>query len=183
MRVGPEGQAVAFEPDPVAYRRLVKHVSMNKNLQNVVTFEAAASSETGQSTLYFPSGLGPGSACSHMQYLADNDMTETPSITIRTVAPDDLVESNTIRAPDFIKIDVQGHGAKALAGSINSIRKSWPVIAFSQHSEAELNGIRELLEPLGYTPVKNFSGRQAGWTESAVLIAKNHGGASATGAS
>jgi len=152
MQVGPTGQVAAFEPDPGAFRRLQYHVEINR-LSNVRLFEAAASRTSGRGSLYLPGGKG------------------VDSISVRTIAPDDLVAEGKIRAPHIIKIDVQGHGAEAVAGAINTIRTTLPIIAFSNHSEAERSGIQRLLEPLSYTPV-HFDGSSCAWLDitEALLI-------------
>jgi FkbM family methyltransferase len=161
MTVGPSGQVVAFEPDPAAFYRLRYHVSKNC-LKNVRLFDAAASRTTGRGDLFLPGGQG--TAYSHFKYYADNDMTGIASLSVRTVALDDLVQSGSIRLPDLIKIDVQGHGAEALAGATNSIKASLPIIAFSTHSDAERDGTKDLLAPMGYSP-RSLGGTVCAWTD------------------
>jgi FkbM family methyltransferase len=163
MTVGQKGQVAAFEPDPAAFDRLRYHVGKNR-LKNVRLFDAAASRTTGRGDLFLPGGQG--TTHSHFKYYADNDMTGTASLSVRTVALDDLVQSGSIRLPDLIKIDVQGHGAEALAGAANSIKASLPIIAFSTHSDAERHGARDLLSPMGYSP-RFFDGTVCDWTDIA----------------
>lgn len=147
MHVGPGGQVCAFEPDPAAFHRLQYHVRKN-GLKQVSLFEAAASNRTGRATLLMTHGLG--SSMSHFRYEDESVPERTSKMEVTTVAPDDLVASGRIRVPDLIKVDVQGHGAQALEGSLESIRASRPIIIFSNHSGWELDGTRKLLEPLGY---------------------------------
>jgi FkbM family methyltransferase len=161
MQVGPDGQVAAFEPDPAAFRRLRLHVTMN-GLTNVHLFEVAASSKTGHSALFVPGFLG--SSNSHLLYNDSDDMRHTPRLQVTTIAVDELVSGGQIRAPDLIKIDVQGHGADALAGCIESVRAKRPVIVFSNHSERERLGTCSLLEPLGYKPW-SFTGTSLGWDD------------------
>lgn len=161
LNAGPTGQAVAFEPDPAAFARLSRHVRMN-GLDNVRLIAAGASSETGRGTL-FTHGR-EGSSNSHLLYHAHDDMAGVSRIDIDIVAPDDLVADGTIRLPDLVKVDVQGHGAQAIAGSIESIRTAKPIIVFSNHSEAEQSGTRALLEPLRYRPL-SLGGEAIGWEE------------------
>jgi FkbM family methyltransferase len=164
--VGPNGQVVAFEPDPAAFSRLRYHVSKNC-LNNVRLFDAAASRTTGQGELFLS-----GSSVSHFRYYAEDDMTGVRSITVRTIAIDDLVQSGSIRKPDLIKVDVQGHGAEALAGAAKSIEASLPIIAFSNHSDAERDGTAALLAPMGYSP-RFLDGAICAWTDiglTAILI-------------
>jgi len=101
---------------------------------------------------------------------------ETQLVLVTSVVADDLVASGEIRLPNLIKLDVQGHGAQALQGSIRCINKSLPVIVFSNHSRWELEGVRALLTPLGYADF-NFAGESISWeglyTQSAVLRVAN----------
>jgi FkbM family methyltransferase len=170
MQVGPRGQVVAFEPDPGAFRRLAYHVRMNR-LTNVRLFPAAASCAGGTMKLITTHGLG--SSMSHFQYEDEQLNPHSKTMSVATVKPDDLVRQGEIRPPDLIKVDVQGHGAKALAGSIESIRAKRPMIIFSNHSQWELAGTRELLEPLGYC-VESLTEERVPWDflnqESGLLL-------------
>ncbi|MGA3309579.1 MAG: FkbM family methyltransferase [Xanthobacteraceae bacterium] len=170
MQIGPEGQVASFEPDPVAFRRLSYHVRINK-LNNVRLHQAAVSNRTGTSSLINSHGLG--SACSHFQYEDEQVSQATRLVSVRTVVMDELVSSGQVRLPDLIKIDVQGHGAKALQGAMQSVAAKLPIIVFSNHSQWELEGMRALLEPLGYVAM-SFAGAPIGWDglnfESAVCV-------------
>jgi FkbM family methyltransferase len=170
MQVGPTGQVVSFEPDPVAFRRLKYHVQQN-HLENVVLYQAAVSSQGGTSNLIIAHGLG--SAFSHFRYEDEPVPGSSSTVEVKTVAPDELVASGQIRAPDMIKIDVQGHGAHALRGALKSIEAKSPVIIFSSHSPWELSGARELLQPLGYSAF-NLQGKAMSWekwdVDSGLLI-------------
>lgn len=169
MQVGPHGQVASFEPDPVAFARLSRHVRMN-NLNHVRLFQAAASNKAG--TLSLINNHGLGSAFSHFRYEDEQVSDEIPLVPVATVAADDLVEGGEIRLPNLIKLDVQGHGAQALQGAIRSIAKSLPVVIFSNHSRWELEGVRALLEPLGYSAF-SFAGDPIPWeglyTQAAIL--------------
>lgn len=159
-QVGATGQVIAFEPDPAAFDKLRRHVAMNR-LSNVKLYNSAVSASSGVGTLYLPHGHNAGSSNSHFQYDGQN-VTDIPHLTVETVSPDDLVKRNEIRLPSIIKIDVQGHGAHAVAGAIKSITEANPIIAFSNHSVEEIAGARRLLEPLGYTP-ETLSGSALPW--------------------
>ena len=59
---------------------------------------------------------------------------------------------------DFVKIDVEGHGHRALAGAMRSIANKRPILLVALHSEPETLGIMGLLQPLGYSCVRLLSG-------------------------
>ena len=131
MQVGPTGQVAAFEPDPVAFTRLERHIRINR-LVNIRAYSAAVSEATGSVQLISSCGLG--STFSHMRYPDEPEPDPREVIAVNSVAPDELVRKGEILLPHLIKVDVQGHGANAIAGSIRSIRASSPVILFSHHT-------------------------------------------------
>jgi FkbM family methyltransferase len=146
MQVGSGGQVAALEPNPHAFKRLSYHVRMNR-LENVKMFEAAASSTTGTTHIFLPSDTA--STTAHIHSKNDGYVQQAD---IATIAVDELVDAGVLRLPDLIKVDVEGHGAEAMAGCIRAIERSHPVIAFSRHEQFELEGVRDLLVPLGYRP-------------------------------
>ena len=173
FRVGPTGQVAAFEPDPIAFRRLSYHVRIN-NLKHVRLFAAAVSVQEETKPLIVSHGLG--TAFSHFRYEDEVEDEKTKTIEVQTLVGDDLTSRGEIRLPNLIKVDVQGHGAKALAGSIGSIRQKHPIIIFSNHSEWELEGTKELLQPLGYE-VRSLAMEKVDWKwlrdhDTAILVSE-----------
>ena len=159
LHVGPSGQVVSLEPDPVAFRRLSYHVRINQ-LDQVVLLQAAASASTQDAEMIITDGMG--SSCSHFRYEDETISPDTRTMTVKRVAMDELVAGHQVRLPDLIKVDVQGHGASALRGSVEAIRQSRPAIVFSNHSPWEIEDTRDLLEPIGYT-VHDLEGRPMEW--------------------
>jgi len=159
MEVGNKGQIAAFEPNPVSFRRLERHIRMN-HFTNVKLFNLGVSDKVSQVNLIVSGRKG-----SQRSHLKDEDEVideNACKVPVHTVAPDLLVEKGELNPPDLIKIDVQGHGKEALKGSITSIEKKLPVILFSSHSKRELEGTRELLKPFGYE-VFDAEGNRLGW--------------------
>jgi FkbM family methyltransferase len=149
LQVGPSGQVAAFEPDPIAFARLSYHVSINK-LSNVKLFRLAASSGTGASFLEFDSR---GRCTSRVG---------DAGTAIETVAVDEVVASGELRQPDLIKIDVEGHGPRAVTGCLQTIRQALPLIVYSNHSDQERSGMAALLKPIGYE-VRNLFWELEAW--------------------
>jgi len=150
MQVGPAGQVVAVEPDATSFRRLNTHLRMNR-ITNVVAVWAAASDATGSATL---GGGKPGSS--------QTRLGAGEGVNVTTVRLDDLVAQGRVRPPDLVKVDVEGHGAAVVAGAVNSIATSRPIIAFSGHTPEEVAGTRRVLEPLGYRPFR-INGEATAW--------------------
>ena len=153
LRVGPAGQVAGFEPSATAFAKCLRHVQMNR-LSNVKLFNAAVSdvSRTGQLIL----AHGDWATTSHLpledQGSRDIEQGEADArrVDVKELKLDDLVDSGEIGLPNFIKVDVEGHGAKAVRGALTTIAKARPVIVMSFHSSWELDETREALQPLGY---------------------------------
>ena len=154
-RVGPEGEVAAFEPNPESFARLERHRRMN-GLRQLKLFRAAVSDSEGTAELLTYGDLGTTST--HLPYEGESGVGGEP-VTVTTVILDGLVASGRIRAPNFVKIDVEGHGHHALAGAPRSLSDKRPVVIAAFHSDVEARGIIELLEPLRYS-----------WTEIPQLV-------------
>lgn len=144
-RTGPTGQVAAFEPFPGNYARLERHRRMNA-LEWLKPFQAAVSDASGETVFI----VEEGDTTNHLRYDREVVTTATAQIRVRTVRLDDLVARGELRLPDFMKVDVEGHGHHALAGALDSIRRSLPVMLMGFHSPEEVAGTEALLVPLGY---------------------------------
>lgn len=155
QRVGPTGQVVALEPEETARRRCLLHVRMNR-LAWVRVFGEAASNMTG--TIHLVDNGGAGSTTCYVS------KESGAGVSLPCIRLDDLYARENLRPPDFIKIDVENHGAEALAGAVGLLARR-PHIMMSFHSEQELAGARQILEPLGYRVV-SLAGDNVGWDEA-----------------
>lgn len=162
MAVGETGQVVGFEPDPVSFERCRLHVKMN-SLNWVKLYNAAVSDSEGSANLILTHGAGDPT--SHFAYEDERTDAKTRGLTVRTVVLDRLVERGKIRPPQFIKLDIEGHGAKALWGARKTIADHLPVCMMYFHSSWELDGTRKLLEPLGYRCF-TAEGEELKWQDS-----------------
>jgi len=160
MLAGPTGQVAAFEPDPISHRKLRHHVAMN-GLESVTLFEAGVSDSTGSRDLLIYGEFGV--TTSHFAY-DDEDPSRCPTkVAIRTVAGDDLVANGTLRPPQYVKIDVEGHGAKALAGMARVLAEHRPVIFMSFHGASESEPAFALLRESGYRAF-DLAGTPRSWS-------------------
>lgn len=151
-RVGDTGSVAAFEPNPLSFSRLKLHVTRNK-LNQVSLFPCAVSDQEGKQQMFYYEGME--TTTSHLPYENETWNEEIETTEVVTVKLDELVAAGKISPPDFIKVDVEGHGHKALRGAIDTLRKSRPTLVIGMHSAAEIAGILEILTPLHYeiTPV------------------------------
>jgi len=144
---GKEGSLASFEPNPVAFARLQLHVRRNR-LEQVRLFPLAVSDRRSEEK--FLSYGSFESTTAHLLYERETWDQSIPTITVQTCCLDELVTESQLRDPDFIKMDVEGHGHHALAGASATLRRARPVIFAAIHSREEVEGIISVLRPLGY---------------------------------
>lgn len=157
--VGAAGAVVAVEPDRASFRRLAWHLRLNR-LRHVRLLPRAASARTGRE--YLVQSEGSGATTSHLAYPGEAVRPDTPGTWIDTFALDDLRMEPGFRPPEFIKVDVEGHGTAALQGAHATLAQARPRLLISLHSPEETNGTAALLEPLGYRP-HDLTGQRVAW--------------------
>jgi FkbM family methyltransferase len=161
MAVGPEGEVAGFEPDPVSFERCRLHVEMN-SLRCVKLFNAAAGRFEGSAKLIV--SQGSGASTSHFAYHDETVSADTETVSVSMIVLDHLIEKAAIRAPQFVKVDVEGHAASALNGARETIAAHHPNLAVSFHGHHERNGVKALLKPLGYR-CYSCTGVEIGWDD------------------
>lgn len=145
QKVGFAGMVYCFEPDPFSYNKLALHITRNKK-NNIRSFPLATREAAGPLPLIQHAGL---SSVSHLPYPGEAVPADT--ILVNCIRLDDLITANEISAPDFIKIDIEGSGGKALLGARQAVTKKLPDILISFHSPDEISDTLSVLEPLGYS--------------------------------
>ncbi|HTX64340.1 MAG TPA: FkbM family methyltransferase [Opitutaceae bacterium] len=146
-RAGPTGEVAAFEPNPLSFRRLEYHRRLNR-LAWLKVFPAAASDQTGQAEMYTYGELL--STTTHLRYEGETRIAACAPLVVTTIKLDDLVAAGTLRPPDFVKIDVEGHGHRALVGMQATVARHRPHLLCELHTPLELTGMQAILAPLGY---------------------------------
>lgn len=112
--VGPEGRVIAFEPDPLNFLLLKRNVRAN-GYRNVELVNKAVADTTGTMRLY----LSRDNKGDHRLY-DSRDGREAVDIAVTTL--DDALAGYDGRL-DFIKMDIQGSEARALAGMTRLLAK------------------------------------------------------------
>lgn len=123
-RVGPAGLVVAFEPVPQNLQSLRENIALN-HLQNVRVFEVAASDRLGEATIRIAGNLSTASLVWHT-----NDESAT-KLSVRTEPIDELVASQGLSLPTFVKIDVEGAEGQVLMGMRRTLEAAKPVFSSS----------------------------------------------------
>jgi len=114
----------------------------------LATYEAAASDRAGTAQLLTYGQLD--STSTHLRYDDEDQLRGAAPIGVRALRLDELVKSGELRAPQFAKVDVEGHGHRAIEGMSACIAASRPTLIVGFHSTHEVAGVLAVLEPLGY---------------------------------
>jgi len=121
--VGPQGKVYTFEPELSNFAKLKANLERNK-VTNVVPLQLALSENEGETKF---TASGGGSA-----------IAETASGTlVKVTTVDKFVEVNKLPRVDFIKMDVEGHELKVLAGARETIKTSKPSLALSAYHRGD----------------------------------------------
>ena len=136
--VGPDGFVVAIEPLPANLRYLERHVRLN-DLENVHVVPAAATDRVR--TLRFQGTADR--VTSHIA--ADGD------IIVDGTTVDELAGRDGMRAPDVMKIDVEGAEVDVLRGATRTLATKRPTVFLATHGDAALAECHTFLQAAGYT--------------------------------
>jgi FkbM family methyltransferase len=153
--VGPDGRVYAFEPMPANAAALRHNLALN-GFQNVEVVEAAASDADGTATLL----VSRWSAFHRLEGegFRSRNWQDEATMEVQTVRLDEFAAQDGVRAPNLVKVDVEGAEADVIRGAEGLVRgDAKPLVLCELHG-----GNREyveLLESLGYT-VRSVDGRE-----------------------
>lgn len=138
LKAGPSGLVHAFEPRPLNYGLLLRHIRLNE-LTNVVAVNAAVGERADEPRFESRTGTGTG-------HLADDG-----DLTVRTVSLDELHEAGDLPRLDVLKVDVEGGETAVLAGAMHVLETFRPRILLATHGDATHAHCLDVLTSLGYT--------------------------------
>jgi FkbM family methyltransferase len=121
-RVGARGRVDAIEPEPFSRKRLEEHLRLNQ-LENVNVFSYALSDGRGTAVLH----LSPAENLAKSSLRAANVTMglsgQSPgSVEVQTRTLDEHISSAN-RAPDLLKIDVEGAELLVISGGLATLSK------------------------------------------------------------
>jgi len=154
--IGNTGVLVAFEPNRTSFARTVRNLQINKFKCEIHTLNLALGKERRTATMWCPSGETARSTLSQplaKQYQQAHE--ECLAFEVQVERLDDLVASG-LPAPDFVKIDTEGHEAEVLLGAEETLRKVQPEIFLELHGTTlqswldNRSAVQGFLEGCGY---------------------------------
>jgi FkbM family methyltransferase len=151
-KVGPRGCVVAFEPNPLVFTRVRRHIAMNALERFVTVHNLALGDKAGCFTLSVPvEGTGGGTLGSVGSEYSGRLANQ---YTVRVAIGDALCAG--VRTPLVIKIDVEGFEAAVIKGLRATIARLLPALlveAWPEHLQNAGSSIDELFalaQDLGY---------------------------------
>jgi FkbM family methyltransferase len=137
LLVGPTGQVIAFEPNPVCITSIHKQIDLNSDLPATI-LPYAVSDHSGIVHLDTSKPAG------------ETFLTTSGGVAVEARSIDALLDEGVIAPPNIIKIDVEGHEEQVIRGAMETLRKHSPIILCDYNDGTTLVRLTQLLTPLGY---------------------------------
>lgn len=145
--VGPHGHVYAFEPfAPSA--NIARSNARRNGFENVTVVEAAVMA--GEGSVYLRTSPDRESTHYSVTANASGEGVHVPAVSIDTYAP-----RHRLRAPNLVKIDVEGGELDALSGMLLTLKRHRPIVICEIHwtTVEFVRFFDEHLRELGYTAV------------------------------
>jgi FkbM family methyltransferase len=146
--IGAAGHLFAFEPNPTAYELLAQNIEDNR-LAWVRCFPCAVSSKNEEGVRLWRSNRWSSTA----SLSRDPKRTGDESISVSTTTLDDFVQDTGIEKIDILKMDTEGAEPLIVEGGLRHAIPITQRVVMESHRTREK--VRDLLEPLGFTMVKD----------------------------
>lgn len=135
------GKVYAFEPWPDNFRALMRNVSLNCSLADIVVLrQEAVAEKIGRS--YLLKGSSTGSH--HLGCELQPDSVEVDLVTL------DSIWADGAETPTIIKVDVEGEELRVLHGAEKLIQKAKPKLILEHHGDGRLEVLRDWLKQRAY---------------------------------
>jgi FkbM family methyltransferase len=144
----PAGEVYAFEPLPGVFRRLKRHIEMNR-LGNAQCVAAAVGDDDGEAEFFHTQVGIPTSSSLSFEFMRST--RELQSQKVKVITLDRFVRDRSLGCVDLVKIDTESTEPQVLRGMIDTLRRDHPTIiceALKDRGSEKL--LEEILSPLGY---------------------------------
>jgi FkbM family methyltransferase len=143
--IGQQGWLYAIEPNPICVYFLRANLSQAR-VRNFTIFPVAVTDRRGNQ----PFSLNYGSSL--IGVWGDWPGAHKPGHRIHVDGDrlDSLIATFKLRQPDFIKLDVEGGEARAIAGMRETLERARPSLMIELHGKVAAAETLQLLAPLGY---------------------------------
>ena len=135
------GRVYAFEPSPLTFQRLRHNVALN-DARAVTPVNAGAWDSEGRLRLTEKS--------SWSRVIDDGATTDVPVSDIHLLRLDDFAYRDGQCPATLLKIDIEGHAARCLAGAREMLGCARPRVLLEIHDAAEARDCRAILRDHGY---------------------------------
>lgn len=130
---GDTGQVIAFEPNTELTVCLRKTVA---TCHNVKLFECGLSDRPGEAELFVPEDASMAS----LRQWTEGRGGNVHSLACKIERLDDVVQSNMLPFPDFIKCDVEGGEVEVFRGALRVLdQPDAPIVMFEANAQAALS--------------------------------------------
>lgn len=141
---------VAYEPNPVMFRRLQSTVQMNRQSELVTLRNVALSDVVGASTLFVLEGRSGTSGARLQNAPRDRRYRWEPGPTVEVTTLQSELEMLGISSVRALKIDVEGLESEVLKGAGKLLRRKSAVVIVECLTEASLERVTLILAKFGY---------------------------------
>jgi len=155
-KVGANGHVYVFEPNPINFSHLKRHVEAF-DCKNVTLIPKGLWSHDCEKKM---TGRG-----------VESHLEDAGTIAVKLASIDSEMERRGVTKVDFIKMDIEGAEPEALQGAVKILGSNSAKLAIASYHDFEghetRSGIEKMLTPLGYKFVVDFPERQNiyGWKE------------------
>lgn len=163
-----KAEVYAFEPEAQSYASLCRNIAMNR-FGGINAYQIALSDGAGLGTMFvsaLSAGAGAAALNGHYQFMAGSGAPFRQGV--RFDALDALIATHGLPQPNYLKIDVDGHEAKILAGAQKALASPelrGLLIELQYHDEQDIEETLKLLAGHGLKLVKrsDWVSEAAGW--------------------
>jgi FkbM family methyltransferase len=153
------GHVYAFEPVHELASEVAANLSLN-NFRNATVVRKAVSKSVGKA--FFDAT--PGTAVGHL--------ATDGNLEVETTSLDAFVFDQGNRAPDLIKIDIEGAESQALEGAMRLLQEHRPALLIELHTPEQDRAVGRILKYLGYgarrlRPAEAVLNLDSGWPDPA----------------